>query len=109
MADSATARMEILLEDLHGNVKIIAEGHQYLNDRIDGIQSDLVVIKSDLAFLRADVSVLKNSVAVLDGKFDRLDRRVGHLENRRSPRPSRDPNDGPKHSSRRRPLAKPPR
>src|SRR5258706_11016658 len=51
-----------MIESMDDRVKLIAEGHGVLNEKLDVLQGDVSVLKSDVSVLKSDVSVLSGKV-----------------------------------------------
>lgn len=74
--DSGRDRYLILLEQIQGQVQLIAEGHQLLNQKVDRVESNVQRLSDKVDAVEARLS------AKIDGVERWLDRRIAVLERR---------------------------
>jgi len=64
----------VLVEELHKDVKAIAEGHSILDNKIDNLQKEMTETKKDLKTelngLQKDISVVKDYIIGVDTKLN---------------------------------------
>jgi uncharacterized phage infection (PIP) family protein YhgE len=76
-------RMEILLEDIQSQLKLVAEGHGILNAKIDGVSADLGNTRQELS---GRIDLLTSEVAGLQRRIDsvetQLDQKIDGVETR---------------------------
>jgi hypothetical protein len=108
MTESERARFELLLEDLHDKVTLIAEGHQSLatsqatlvasmgrlEASVSMLTADVAVLKTDVAVLKTDVAVLKTDMADIKPRVARIEHHLGL--NGTPPRPRSKPRKSPR-------------
>jgi hypothetical protein len=65
--DEVKHHTELLIENLHDDIKSIAEGHSGLDRKIDHLHDEIVEINRDL---RRDMMIVKDYVIKVDEKLN---------------------------------------
>jgi outer membrane murein-binding lipoprotein Lpp len=63
-----------LVEDLRSDVRMLAEGHSILDNKIDTLREDLAVTKQEAHNLNSDMDLLKRFVIGVDEKLNEHER-----------------------------------
>ena len=62
--------MGVIAEDLKSDVKVVAEGHDILNHKIDEVKEEMTVMKTDIKKLTDEMTIVKNYVIGVDTKLN---------------------------------------
>ncbi len=81
---------EIVVEEkLDMLMKVMQEGFDGLNKRLDGLENHLNVVKAEVASLREDTTIVKQNVVrmrkdtrYLEKKYQQQDKQISELEDR---------------------------
>lgn len=52
----------VLVEDLRREVKLVAEGHSILDNKIDKLQAEITGVKRDITGIKQDMSEVKRDI-----------------------------------------------
>lgn len=72
-------RFDVLLEDVQRNVKVIAEGHGALVERLDRVEIRLERLEGRFEQIAIHVAVLETRSNALEAKFNALDTKLDSL------------------------------
>jgi len=73
-------RFVVLMEDIQTQVKVIAEGHCVLVDRLDRLEPRVDQLESQLDRLKIQIAVLEKRVSAMEHWFVHVEHRVERLE-----------------------------
>ena len=82
---SRVDRFEILLDETRVSVKIIAEGHSVLAERLDRVEQRLDRVEKRLDAVERRLDAIEARLVVLTAAVERIERAL-RLRNRRPPR-----------------------
>ncbi|MBI5698877.1 hypothetical protein HZC35_01020 [Candidatus Saganbacteria bacterium] len=72
-------QLQILLEDIKGKVKQVAEGHSTILSRIDNMEKNL---KSEISIVNLAVNVLGKRMGTLEDQNGRIEEKVDKIDNK---------------------------
>lgn len=65
MPNGERERFEVLLEEVRSGIKLIAEGHQTLNDKVDGIAEGHRTLNDKVDEIALDFTMLKKDIRIV--------------------------------------------
>ncbi len=71
----------VLLEEIRKEVKIIAEGHSALSEKLGEVDTVVRKIDSNYFKLYMDTEAIKSQTGAIDIKIDRIERELGTVKN----------------------------